>query len=47
MVKAGELNKRIGFTTWHGPTNTYSPPITEGRYGDGDAYDSTAMSALF
>ena len=33
MVEAGALNKKYGFATWFGPTNSYSPPQSEGRYG--------------
>jgi len=47
LVTAGDLNKKVGFKTWTGRTNSYSPPITEGRYGDGNAMDATEMNALF
>ena len=46
MVSAGSTNAKVGFKTWFGPSNTFSPPITAGRYGDGNAMDSTEMSAL-
>ena len=47
MVKAGGLNAKVGFKTWKGPTNSYSPPIHGGRYGDGNEMDATPMSAIF
>jgi len=47
MVKAGGVNAKYGFKTWKGPTNSYSPPIHGGRYGDGNEMDATPMSAIF
>jgi len=47
MVKAGGLNGKYGFKTWKGPTNSYSPPIHGGRYGDANAMDATPISAIF
>merc|ERR1712216_177657 len=47
MTKAGALNKKYGFSTWQGPTNSYSPPIQGGRYGTSNELDGTDMSAVF
>ena len=47
LTKAGKLNKAVGFKTWSGPTNSYSPPIQGGRYGTSNEMDATPMSAIF
>jgi len=47
MVKAGSVNSKYGFKTWKGPTDSYSPPIHGGRYGDGNSMDATPINAIF
>jgi hypothetical protein len=43
LVEAGTTNSKVGFKTWKGETNSESPPIRGGRYGDSNAMDSTEM----
>jgi len=43
MVEAGALNRKVGFSTWKGETNSEAPPIQRGRYGDSNAMDATEM----
>ena len=47
LTKAGKLNDAVGFSTWSGPTNSYSPPIQGGRFGTSNELDGTTMGAVF
>jgi hypothetical protein len=43
IVEAGALNRKVGFNTWEGETNSEAPPIRGGRYGTSNAMDATEM----